>query len=63
MLRNIYKILERFQLKTAPKFFKNFWSLGDLQKQRHFIGFSMTTVVPRCKYVREESNQRPNNAF
>nr|CAI5833693.1 unnamed protein product [Callosobruchus analis] len=45
------------------KIFSDYWSLGDLQRQRDYLLACIETVAPKYRYTREGSNRRMNNAF
>lgn len=49
--------------EDRQKIFDEFWKLGDLQRQRQFILFSMDSIKPKYQYKRENSNRMCNNAF
>lgn len=62
---------EKCKLKCTTKIteterqriFSDYWSLGDIERQRDFIKSSMTTIVPKYRYIKEGSIRQPNNAF
>lgn len=44
--------------------FKNYWKLGDLEKQRQFINKHVTAIKPKYRYIREGSTRKDyNHAF
>nr|CAH7757935.1 unnamed protein product [Callosobruchus chinensis] len=59
----ILKCYSKFTEEDRKQIFKEYWGLGDLEKQRQYISASMTVVKPKYRYVREGSHRRPNNAF
>lgn len=53
-----------YKNKRRPtKIFEEFWKLGDIERQRQFILFSMESIHPKYQYKRENSNRMCNNAF
>ncbi|CAG9760292.1 unnamed protein product [Ceutorhynchus assimilis] len=53
----------KIQVEERQKIFEEFWKLGDIQRQRQFILFSMESISPKYQYKRENSNRMCNNAF
>lgn len=45
--------------------FEEFWAMGDIEKQRHYILKAMKTVTPKYRYVRADAtcNRSNNQAF
>lgn len=43
--------------------FDEYWKLGDIQRQRQFILFSMESIKPKYQYKRKNSKRMCNNAF
>nr|CAI5869218.1 unnamed protein product [Callosobruchus analis] len=60
---NLYLSTSKGKRKDRKEIFKEYWELGDLEKQRQYISASMTVVNPKYRYGREDSHRRPNNAF
>jgi len=45
--------------------FEEFWAMGDIEKQRHYILKALKTVTPKYRYVRADAtcNRSNNQAF
>lgn len=45
--------------------FEEFWAMGDIEKQRHYILKAMKIVTPKYRYVRADAtyNRSNNQSF
>ncbi|CAG9772069.1 unnamed protein product [Ceutorhynchus assimilis] len=57
------KCSEKLLEDKRAKIFKDYWELGDIEKQREFISSNMKTVAPKYKYSNAENPRQPNNAY
>ncbi|XP_026743215.1 uncharacterized protein LOC113504908 [Trichoplusia ni] len=57
------KCTENISTPDRYDLFKEFWDLGDLNKQRAYISTCMVDIVPKYKYTNAEKPRRPNKAY
>lgn len=48
---------------NRTEIFNTFWKLGDISKQRAFVGSCMKSIIPRYKYTNAERPRNANQAF
>lgn len=64
---NVQKCIQKCSLKLSEEersaIFNDFWNLGNVDRQREFVLHNLTTVEPKYRYRRENSNRKFNNAF
>lgn len=53
----------KFTNEERQKILDEYWSLGDIEKQRSFLLKNMITVNPKYRYKREGSHRKENKAF
>lgn len=55
----------KFTETERQKIFEEFWAMGDIEKQRHYIFKAMKTVTPKYRYVRADAtcNRSNNQSF
>lgn len=57
------KCFEKIPEEKREQIFSEYYSLGDIEKQREYIAFNMSSVNPKYKYSNVEHPRNPNNAF
>ncbi|RVE39906.1 hypothetical protein evm_015444 [Chilo suppressalis] len=57
------KCLTKINTDCRYELFRNFWDLGDLAKQRAYIGASMMDIQPKYKYTNAERPRHNNKSF
>lgn len=52
-----------FTEEKRAKIFREYWDMGDLQRQRDFIASSMQIIRPKYRYGNGDNSRRENHAF
>lgn len=57
------KCFAKISNETRAQIFNEYYSLGNIEKQREYIASNMSSVNPKYKYSNAEHPRKPNNAF
>lgn len=57
------KCTEKICTEERYEIFREFWDLGDLEKQRMFINSCMVDIQPKYKYTNAEKPRAPNKGY